>query len=93
MTKDSNCPWCQTGASTPITGCRFTLAPMSDDYISIILGSISKIDTSMIYSLTDKTSTIYRGSTNHVIDCVKACFMHAYRSNIHMTSELTFSQG
>lgn len=93
MIQKSNCPWCTTGASVPITGCRFTLAPMSDDYISIILGSIAQIDTSRIFSKTDKTSTIYRGSTHHVIDCVKACFIHAYRANVHMTSELTFSQG
>ena len=89
----TSCPWNTCGATTPITGCRFTLAPMSDQYIDIILGAVAQTDTSKIWSETDKTSTIYRGNMVHVIDSLKACFINAYRAGIHMTSELTFSHG
>lgn len=91
--KSCGCPWSTTGATLPITGCRFSLAPMSDKYIDYILSAIEKTDTSKIWSKTDKTSTVYRGKKVHVIDSVKACFMNAYDENIHMTAELTFSKG
>ncbi len=89
----SACPWSITGATLPITGCRFTLAPMSDNYIDIILGAVKKVDTSKIFSETDKTSTIYRGKREHVINAVEACFTHAHNPKVHMTCEMTFSKG
>lgn len=94
MEKNTNCcPWSGTGASLDITGCRFLLSPMTDHYIDTILGAIKKTNTTKIWSNTDKTSTVYRGKRIHVIDTVKACFMHAFESDVHMTSELTFSKG
>lgn len=87
------CPWSGTGASLDITGCRFLLSPMSDKYIDIILGAIKQTNTTKIWSKTDKTSTVYRGKRVHVIDTVKACFIHSFKDDVHMTSELTFSKG
>lgn len=81
------------GASKEVTGCRFSLAPMSDKYIDIILGALDKVDTSKVWKDTDKLSTIYRGKKNHVLDSVKACFMHSYKEGIHMTMEGTISRG
>lgn len=81
------------GASRDITGCRFTLAPMSDRYIDIILGAVQKVDTSKVWANTEKHSTLYRGKRVHVLDAVKACFIHAYDPNVHMTMETTFSKG
>ncbi|MBT9777032.1 thiamine-binding protein [Clostridium sp. MCC353] len=81
------------GASKDITGCRFTLAPMSDRYIDIILGAIQKVDTSKVWANTEKHSTLYRGKRIHVLDAVKACFVHAYDPSVHMTMEATFSKG
>ena len=78
------------GASKDITGCRFTLAPMSDRYIDIILGAIQKVDTSNVWANTEKHSTLYRGKRIHVLDAVKACFVHAYDPDVHMTMETTF---
>ncbi len=89
----SSCPWSTTGATLPITGCRFTLAPMADNYIDIILGAVKKVDTSKVFSETDKTSTIYRGKREHVINAVEACFTQAYNPTVHMTCEMTFSKG
>lgn len=87
------CPWTGCGASLEITGCRFSIAPMSDNYINIILGAIEKVDTSKVWSETGELSTIYRGKRVHVVDTVKSCFVQAYKENIHMTMEATFSKG
>ncbi|MGI6068952.1 MAG: YkoF family thiamine/hydroxymethylpyrimidine-binding protein [Blautia sp.] len=81
------------GAKNPITGCRFTLAPMSDKFVEIILGSIRQVDTSKVWQMTDKLSTVYRGKRIHVLDTVEACFLHAYRNEVHMTMEATISKG
>lgn len=90
---DFKCPWNGCGASQDITGCRFSIAPMSDRYVDILINGISKVDTSKIWSETDKLSTVYRGKRVHVLDGVKACFMNCYDANIHMTLEATFSKG
>lgn len=82
-----------TGASKAITGCRFSLSVMSDHYIDVILGAIGKVDTSKVWKMTDKLSTVYRGRQVHVEDAVKACFVQAFQKGIHMTAELTFSKG
>ena len=81
------------GAKNEITGCRFSLSPMSDNFVDIILGSISKVDASKVWKMTDKLSTVYRGKRIHVLDAVKACFVWAYREGVHMTMEATVSKG
>ena len=84
-----SCPAGSCGASKDITGCRFSISPMSDDFINIILSSISKVDTSKLWSKTDKLSTIYRGKRCHVLDALKACFIYSYRKDVHSTMEIT----
>lgn len=81
------------GALGDITGCRFSLAPMSDRYIEIILGAVGKVDTSKVWARTEAHSTLYRGRREHVLDALKACFIHAWQPDIHMTMEATFSKG
>lgn len=66
---------------------------MSDDYIDIILGAIKKVKTDNIHSQTDHTSTVYRGTDIHVIDALKAAFIHSYREKTHMSMQATFSRG
>ena len=92
VTYGSSCGCCGCG-SKAITGCRFSLAPMCDDFVQVILDAVGKTDTSKVWKQTDKLSTVYRGKACHVEDAVKACFIHAYRENIHMTMEATFSKG
>ncbi len=82
-----------SGASMEITGCRFNLSPMSDRYIDIIMEAIGKTNTSKVWSKTEAHSTVYRGHQEHVIDTVKACFIHAWKPDVHMTMETTFSKG
>lgn len=81
------------GASGDITGCRFSLCPMSDRYIELILGAVDKTDTSGVWSCTEAHSTLYRGRREQVLDALKACFIYAWQPDIHMTMEATFSRG
>lgn len=87
------CCGCGCGTDLPITGCRFSLAPMCDDFVDVILQAVGKVDTAKVWKQTDKLSTVYRGRACHVEDAVKACFIQAYREGTHMTMEATFSKG
>lgn len=88
---------CQCGCgcegARDITGCRFSLSPMTDSYVDIILGAIKKVDTSKVWKMTDKLSTLYRGRRIHVLDGLKACFVQSYREGVHMTMGATISKG
>lgn len=86
-------PWAGRGTSLPIAGCRFTLYPMCDDFIGIILGALQKTDTSAVWSETDALSTVYRGRLPYVVDAVRALFVNAYREGVHMALEGQFSKG
>lgn len=76
-----------------ITGCRFSLYPMSDEFAPIILGALEKTDRSAVWSESDLLSTIYRGKREYVFDAVKAIFVNAWREDVHMTIEGSFSKG
>ena len=71
--------------------CSFTLAPMSDAYIDIILGAIAKTDTARITAATGRMATVYKGSCGDVLDAVKACFVHAWQPGVHMTMQMTLT--
>ena len=86
-------PWSGRGTGLPISGCRFTLYPMTDKFIDIILGSLEKTDTSAVWSETDALSTVYRGKLPYVADAVKALFINAYQEGVHMAIEGQFSKG
>lgn len=83
----------RVGGADGITGCRFSLAPMSDDYVNIILDAVKKVDTSKVYTVTDKLSTVYRGKHRHVLDALKACLVEAWRPDVHIVMEATVSKG
>jgi len=86
-------PWAGRGTSLPISGCRFTLYPMADRFIDVILGALDKTDTSAVWSETDALSTVYRGKLPYVTDAVKALFLNAYEDGVHMALEGQFSKG
>ena len=76
-----------------ITGCRFSLSVMSDNYANLILNAIKEVDTKNVWSSTDALSTIYRGKRVHVVDCVKNVFTKVNDGKTHITLEATFSKG
>jgi uncharacterized protein YqgV (UPF0045/DUF77 family) len=86
-------PWKGRGTNLDITGCRFSLYPMRDDFASIILDALRKTDVSAVWSSTDALSTVYRGELAYVADAVRALFVNAYRPDAHMTLEGQFSKG
>lgn len=88
-----DCLWCIGGASKGVSGCRFSLYPMADNFVEIILGALSKTDMSKVWKATDKLSTCVRGKRVHVFDSVKGLFVNAYRENVHMALEASFSKG
>ena len=72
-------------------GARFSLYPMTDNFIPVILGSLGKTDTSAVYSFTDAISTVYRGNIDSVLDGVSALFINAFTDGVHMAIEGQFS--
>ncbi len=86
-------PWSGRGTDLPIAGCRFSLYPMSDRYVDIILGALKETDTSAVWSQSDALSTVYRGRLPYVADAVKALFIHAWQDGVHMALEGQYSKG
>ena len=93
MEKNSAYPWGGCGTDKDITGCRFSLSVMSDDYVPIILSAVEGVNTAHVWSATDALSTIYRGKRIHVVDAIQGFFAKAYRPDKHITLEATFSKG
>lgn len=58
-----------------IAGFRFSLYPMTDDFISVIKSALKKTDTSKVWTKTDHISTVLRGSIDHVFDAAKAIYL------------------
>ena len=86
-------PWAGRGTDLPISGCRFTLYPMCDNFIDIILGGLERVDTSAVWSETDVLSTVYRGKRDYVMDAVSALFASAWTEGVHMAIEGQVSKG
>lgn len=76
-----------------IVGFRFSLYPMSDDFVNIILGTLEKTDTSKVWMKTDDVSTVIRGKAEHVFDVAKAIYLHAANTGLHVVLNGTFSIG
>lgn len=81
------------GASLDITGCRFSVAPMSDNFVEILTNAFTQVNTSKVWSATDALSSVYRGRACHVVDAVRAFFVAAENPTTHTTMEATFSKG
>lgn len=88
-----NCSAGKPGSTMGITGARFNLSPMSDDFETIILDAIKAVDLSKVWAETDHISTVYRGKEAAVFDTLKAAYVFAYREGVHMTLEATVSKG
>ena len=88
-----NCSSGKPGSTMGITGARFNLSPMSDEFETIILDAIKNVDLSKVWSHTDHISTVYRGKEEAVFDALKAAYVHAYREGVHINLEATFSKG
>lgn len=79
--------------NTKITGASFTLSPMSDDFVKVILGALDAVDTSKVWMDTDDVSTTVRGKVVHVFDVTKAICIHAAKTGKHVAFQATYSMG
>jgi len=73
-----------------LVGVNFSLYPMSNNFVDIILGSLEKTDTSKVSMETDDVSTMMRGRTVHVFDVTKALVMHAANTGEHVALQATY---
>ncbi|GAB2533792.1 Ykof family thiamine-binding protein [Gracilibacillus alcaliphilus] len=76
-----------------IAGCQFTLFPMSDAFVEIILSTLEEVDTSKVWKQTDDVTTCIRGKQVHIFDVTKAIFLHAAKTGEHVAMSGTFSIG
>lgn len=76
-----------------IAGCRFSLYPMADDFVEVILSALKEVDTSKVWVKTDDVSTCIRGRISHIFDVTKAIFLHAAKTGKHVVINGTFSIG
>lgn len=67
--------------------CNFSLYPMTDNFVKIILDALANTDTSHLESYTDALSTTYSGNLFEVIKTLQQLFINAYRPTIHMAME------
>ncbi|WP_017471392.1 YkoF family thiamine/hydroxymethylpyrimidine-binding protein [Amphibacillus jilinensis] len=79
--------------SNRIAGCSFSIHPMRDDFIEIIMGALKNVDTSKVWMQTDEVTTLVRGRIPHVFDVTKAIFLHAAKTGAHVAFEATYSVG
>ena len=86
-------PWAGRGTDLPIAGCRFSLYPMTDGFVDIILGALRKTNTEAVWTESDALSTVCRGKLPYVADAVKALFVNAYQEGVHMALEGQYSKG
>jgi uncharacterized protein YqgV (UPF0045/DUF77 family) len=66
---------------------------MDSSFETIILNSLSSLDTSKVFHETDDLSTVYRGRLKHVFDCMGALFVKAWVPGLHLALEGQASRG
>ncbi|KJB88500.1 thiamine-binding protein [Paenibacillus sp. E194] len=76
-----------------IVGCRFSIYPMSDRFVELILEALRDTDMSKVWCHTDDVSTWVRGRSEHVFDVVQSIYLHSAASGEHVVLNATFSVG
>src|SRR5690625_2063657 len=83
----------QTCGTNKIAGVSFSVYPMSDQFVDIILGALKEGDTSRVWMKTDDVTTTIRGKVEHTFDVSKAIFLHAATTGEHVGYQATYSLG
>ncbi|HLQ98217.1 MAG TPA: YkoF family thiamine/hydroxymethylpyrimidine-binding protein [Candidatus Dormibacteraeota bacterium] len=83
----------QTCGTNKIAGVSFSVYPMSDQFVDIILGALKEVDTSKVWMKTDDVTTTIRGKVEHIFDVSKAIFLHAATTGEHVGYQATYSLG
>src|SRR5699024_1088066 len=83
----------QLCSNNTMTGSSFSLYPMCDNFVDIILDSIRTTATPQVCGKTDDVTTTVCGKSIHVYDVTKAVFMHAPITGEHVAFSATYSFG
>lgn len=65
-------------------GAQFNLSVMSDDFADVILGALDAVETKKVWMKTDDVATAATGSIADVFDVVKAIYLHAAKTGLHV---------
>lgn len=74
-------------------GARFSLYPMTDRYVPVILSAVAGLAGSGLEVETDEVSTFIRGDRNAVWSALEEAFAHAARSGEHVVMTTLISHG
>lgn len=80
-------------SNTTNAGCQFTLFPMSDQFVNVILSALEQVNTSNVSMNTDDVSTFIQGKPVDLFDVAQAIFLHAAVTGFHVAMAGTFSIG
>ena len=86
----------QSPTLTPATfgvGARITLAAMSDDYVSIVLGALEATDSTGLEAQTGAVSTFVSGPESDLVRYLVQLVGAAGRSGAHVSATIHFSRG
>ena len=86
----------QSPTLTPATfgvGARITLAAMSDDYVSIVLGALEAADATGLETQTGAVSTFVSGAESDLVRYLVQLVAAAGRSGSHVSATIHFSRG
>lgn len=83
----------QACGTSEIAGASFTIAPMSDNFVPIILNALNEVDHSKVWMETDDVTTTIRGRMEHIFDVTQAIFLHAASTGVHVSFQATYSIG
>ena len=86
----------QSPTLTPATfgvGARITLAAMSDDYVSIVLGALEAADSTGLEAQTGAVSTFVSGAESDLVRYLVQLVGAAGRSGAHVSATIHFSRG
>lgn len=65
-------------------GAQFNLSVMSDDFAEVISGALDSVDTKKVWMKTDDVATAATGSIQDVFDVVKAIYLNAAKTGLHV---------
>jgi len=79
--------------SSPFFGCRFSLYPMTDKFVPVILDAIEEIKRPGIEVKTNDVSTCIIGVETNVFAALRDCLAKAAATGEHVVMSATFSKG
>jgi energy-coupling factor transport system substrate-specific component len=74
-------------------GVRFSLYPMRDDFVPLILGAVDGLDRLGVEVETDDVSTCLLGEEPRLFEALRVAFGRVARSGAHVVLNATFSAG